>query len=166
MRNYEQNITIKIYPSCLCLVLLYRNFHSSWNKKKLGTERTISTSSYTVLELATCERPGERLFNAFSIQIIFVLISVIFEKPTILHYMFKKVIIHFAAFTKITRVNATDYEVKLVDTAGQDMYSIFPAQYSMDFHGYVLVYSITSTESFEVVQIIYEKLLDVMGKPK
>lgn len=72
----------------------------------------------------------------------------------------------FAAFTKITRVNSTDYEVKLVDTAGQDVYSIFPAQYSMDFHGYVLVYSITSQESFEVVQIIYDKLMDVMGKAK
>lgn len=69
-----------------------------------------------------------------------------------------------SAFTKITRVNSTDYEVKLVDTAGQDEYSIFPAQYSMDFHGYVLVYSITSQKSFEVIQIIYEKLLDVMGK--
>lgn len=69
-----------------------------------------------------------------------------------------------AAFTKVTRINSTDYEVKLVDTAGQDEYSIFPAQYSMDFHGYVLVYSITSQKSFEVIQIIYEKLLDVMGK--
>lgn len=68
------------------------------------------------------------------------------------------------AFTKVTRINSTDYEVKLVDTAGQDEYSIFPAQYSMDFHGYVLVYSITSQKSFEVIQIIYEKLLDVMGK--
>uniref|UniRef100_A0A336LHG5 CSON010251 protein n=1 Tax=Culicoides sonorensis TaxID=179676 RepID=A0A336LHG5_CULSO len=67
-------------------------------------------------------------------------------------------------FTKIVRVNSTDYEVKLVDTAGQDEYSIFPAQYSMDFHGYVLVYSITSQKSFEVIQIIYEKLLDAMGK--
>lgn len=67
-------------------------------------------------------------------------------------------------FTKITRINATDYEVKLVDTAGQDIYSIFPAQYSMDFHGYVLVYSITSCESFQVIQTIYDKLLDVMGK--
>jgi len=67
-------------------------------------------------------------------------------------------------FTKVTRINSTDYEVKLVDTAGQDEYSIFPAQYSMDFHGYVLVYSITSQKSFEVIQIIYEKLLDVMGK--
>lgn len=70
------------------------------------------------------------------------------------------------AFTKITRVNSTDYEVKLVDTAGQDIYSIFPPQYSMDFHGYVLVYSITSKESFEVVQIMYEKLVDLMGKSR
>lgn len=68
------------------------------------------------------------------------------------------------AFTKVTRVNSQDYNVKLVDTAGQDEYSIFPVQYSMDFHGYVLVYSITSQKSFEVIKIIYEKLLDVMGK--
>lgn len=70
----------------------------------------------------------------------------------------------FTAFSKIVRVNSTDYEVKLVDTAGQDEYSIFPAQYSMDFHGYVLVYSITSQKSFDVIQIIHEKLLDAMGK--
>uniref|UniRef100_A0A182SET5 Uncharacterized protein n=1 Tax=Anopheles maculatus TaxID=74869 RepID=A0A182SET5_9DIPT len=57
-----------------------------------------------------------------------------------------------------------NYEIRLVDTAGQDEYSIFPAQYSMDFHGYVLVYSITSQRSFEVIKIIYEKLLDMMGK--
>lgn len=69
-----------------------------------------------------------------------------------------------SAFTKVTRVNSQDYSVKLVDTAGQDEYSIFPAQYSMDFHGYVLVYSITSYKSFEVIQTIYEKLLDGMGK--
>ncbi|KAF7997062.1 hypothetical protein HCN44_005339 [Aphidius gifuensis] len=67
-------------------------------------------------------------------------------------------------FTKSTRVNSQDYEVKLVDTAGQDEYSIFPTQYSMDIHGYVLVYSITSAKSFEVVQIIYDKLLDFCGK--
>ncbi|KAI9579696.1 GTP-binding protein Rheb homolog [Glossina fuscipes] len=67
-------------------------------------------------------------------------------------------------FTKVTRVNSQDYSVKLVDTAGQDEYSIFPVQYSMDFHGYVLVYSITSQKSFEVIKIIYEKLLEVICK--
>ncbi|TGZ57542.1 ras homolog enriched in brain [Temnothorax americanus] len=67
-------------------------------------------------------------------------------------------------FTKSTRVNSQDYELKLVDTSGQDEYSIFPTQYSMDIHGYVLVYSITSSKSFEIVQIIYDKLLDITGK--
>nr|AXK68353.1 Rheb [Penaeus vannamei] len=67
-------------------------------------------------------------------------------------------------FTKNLRVRGQEYGLELVDTAGQDEYSIFPAQYSMDIHGYVLVYSITSEKSFEVVQIIYEKILDMMGK--
>lgn len=70
----------------------------------------------------------------------------------------------FSAFTKFIRLNSTEYEVKLVDTAGQDEYGIFPQQYSMDFHGYVLVYSITSRKSFQIVQIIYDKLLDMVGK--
>lgn len=68
------------------------------------------------------------------------------------------------AFVKLTKVNNQDYEVKLIDTAGQDEYSILPTQYSMDIHGYVLVYSITSPKSFEIVQIIYDKLLDMTGK--
>lgn len=71
---------------------------------------------------------------------------------------------YFLAFTKSTRINSQDYELKLVDTAGQDEYSIFPSQYSIDVHGYVLVYSITSTKSFNVVKSIYEKLLDITGK--
>lgn len=84
----------------------------------------------------------------------------LFLISNLIHTHFKSL----SAFTKTTRVLGNDYEVKLVDTAGQDEYSIFPAQYSMDFHGYVLVYSITSQKSFEVVKTIYEKLLDVMGK--
>lgn len=70
----------------------------------------------------------------------------------------------YLAFTKSTRMFNQDYELKLVDTAGQDEYSIFPSQYSIDVHGYVLVYSITSSKSFEVVKLIYEKLLDITGK--
>jgi Ras homolog enriched in brain len=67
-------------------------------------------------------------------------------------------------FSKIVRVRGEEYEVSLVDTAGQDEYSIFPTQYSLDIHGYVLVYSINSLKSFEIVQIIYDKLLDMTGK--
>jgi len=68
------------------------------------------------------------------------------------------------AFVKTTKVNNQEFELKLVDTAGQDEYSILPTQYSMDIHGYVLVYSITSPKSFEIIQIIYDKLLDMTGK--
>ncbi|KAK4304153.1 hypothetical protein Pmani_015326 [Petrolisthes manimaculis] len=67
-------------------------------------------------------------------------------------------------FTKKLKVRGQEYGLELVDTAGQDEYSIFPAQYSMNIHGYVLVYSITSEKSFEVAQIIYDKILDMMGK--
>lgn len=65
---------------------------------------------------------------------------------------------------KTTKVNNQEYELKLVDTAGQDEYSILPTQYSVDVHGYVLVYSITSPKSFEIIKIIYEKVLDMAGK--
>ena len=52
-----------------------------------------------------------------------------------------------------------------MDTAGQDEYSIFPTQYTIDIDGYVLVYSIDNEKSFEVVQAIYEKLVDLLGNP-
>ncbi|XP_060524019.1 GTP-binding protein Rheb homolog [Cylas formicarius] len=67
-------------------------------------------------------------------------------------------------FTKTVRVNSQEYEVKLLDTAGLDEYSIFPSQYSIDVHGYVLVYSINSIKSFNVVKSIYDKLIDITGK--
>ena len=56
-----------------------------------------------------------------------------------------------------------DYELYLVDTAGQDEHSIMPPEYSIDIHGYVLVYSIDSHKSFEVCQILHEKLMDLIG---
>ena len=58
-----------------------------------------------------------------------------------------------------------EYEVLVVDTAGQDEFSIFPTQYTMDIDGYILVYSIDNEKSFEVVQVIYEKLVDLLGNP-
>merc|ERR1719206_1189145 len=58
-----------------------------------------------------------------------------------------------------------EYEVLVVDTAGQDEFSIFPTQYTMDIDGYILVYSIDNDKSFEVVQVIYEKLVDLLGNP-
>ena len=38
-------------------------------------------------------------------------------------------------FNKTVRVKNQEFELSLVDTAGQDEYSIFPAQYGVDMHG-------------------------------
>jgi len=67
-------------------------------------------------------------------------------------------------FKKNLRINSTDYELILVDTTGQDEFSMFPSHYSLDVHGYVLVYSIENLKSFEVVSLLYNKLLDITGK--
>ncbi|KXJ28305.1 GTP-binding protein Rheb [Exaiptasia diaphana] len=67
-------------------------------------------------------------------------------------------------FTKNIKYKGQEFNLELVDTAGQDEYSIFPQSYSMGIHGYVLVYTVTSAKSFEVVKVIHEKLLDMTGQ--
>merc|ERR1711994_608417 len=66
-------------------------------------------------------------------------------------------------FNKTVTMKGSQYELLLVDTAGQDEYTIFPAEYSVDVNGYVLVYSIDSPHSFEVCKNIHEKLMDLVG---
>ena len=97
-------------------------------------------------------------------------------------FIFNFVFSSLTAFTKPWKVKGQDFELKLVDTAGQDEYAIFPAQHSMDMHGkidlivkficklwrvviillflgYVLVYSITSLQSFELLTVLLEKVV-------
>lgn len=67
-------------------------------------------------------------------------------------------------FSKTIRIRGQDFSLELIDTAGQDEYSIVPQSYAMNIDGYILVYSVTSAKSFEVCQIIHDKLLDSTGK--
>jgi len=69
-------------------------------------------------------------------------------------------------FNKTLKIRNQEFELHVVDTAGQDEYSIFPTQYAVDIHGYVLVYSINSAKSFEVVQVLYDKISDLVGNPR
>jgi len=66
-------------------------------------------------------------------------------------------------FKKTISIKGHQYDLFLVDTAGQDEYSIFPPEYSVDVNGYVLVYSIDSPHSFEVCRSIHVKLIDLLG---
>lgn len=66
-------------------------------------------------------------------------------------------------FSKMERIRGQEYALTVVDTAGQDEYSLFSQYYAVDVHGYILVYSINSRRSFEVIKVIHEKLLDMTG---
>ncbi|CEP18946.1 hypothetical protein [Parasitella parasitica] len=54
----------------------------------------------------------------------------------------------------------------ILDTAGQEEYSAMSEQYMRDRSGFVLVYSITSSQSFEQVKELYNKIDQVKdGEP-
>jgi Ras family protein len=66
-------------------------------------------------------------------------------------------------FTKQLRVNGQDYNLEIIDTAGQDEYSMFNQKHSIGIHGYILVYSITSRNSLDMLTIIKDKILNYTG---
>jgi Ras family protein len=51
----------------------------------------------------------------------------------------------------------------LLDTAGQDEYSTFSRQSLLGVHGFCLVFSITSLQTFLAAQKIHERLSDLVG---
>ena len=67
------------------------------------------------------------------------------------------------SFHKTIKYQGEDFHLDIVDTAGQDEYSIFSDQHAVGVHGYVLVYSITSAGSLETVKILNDKILNALG---
>jgi GTPase SAR1 family protein len=63
-------------------------------------------------------------------------------------------------FSKVIRYRGTDFATEIIDTAGQDEYSILNSKHYIGIHGYMLVYSVASTQSFEMVRIIRDKILN------
>ncbi|OAA52091.1 Seryl-tRNA synthetase, class IIa [Metarhizium rileyi] len=66
-------------------------------------------------------------------------------------------------FSKTIRYKGQDYATEIVDTAGQDEYSILNSKHFIGIHGYMLVYSVSSLPSFEMIQVIREKILNHLG---
>ncbi|KAI9850468.1 MAG: GTP-binding protein [Thelocarpon superellum] len=63
-------------------------------------------------------------------------------------------------FSRVIKFKSQDYATEIIDTAGQDEYSILNSKHFIGIHGYVLVYSVASKQSFEMVRIIREKILN------
>jgi len=66
-------------------------------------------------------------------------------------------------FNKSVNHNGVEYDCDIIDTAGQDEYSIFNSKHAIGIHGYVLVYSVTSRNSFDMIQIVYDKIVNFCG---
>ncbi|BFZ60779.1 GTP-binding protein [Saitoella coloradoensis] len=66
-------------------------------------------------------------------------------------------------FSKTIKYKNQEYATEIIDTAGQDEYSILNSKHSIGIHGYVLVYSVASKSSFEMVKIIRDKILNHTG---
>lgn len=66
-------------------------------------------------------------------------------------------------FSKTIRYKNQDFATEIVDTAGQDEYSILNSKHFIGIHGYMLVYSVSSLPSFEMVQVIRDKILNHLG---
>ncbi|KAF8609836.1 hypothetical protein BDV93DRAFT_518597 [Ceratobasidium sp. AG-I] len=66
-------------------------------------------------------------------------------------------------FTKSIKHKNTEYDCDIIDTAGQDEYSILNNKHAIGIHGYILVYSVASRVSFDMIQIIHEKILTYSG---
>lgn len=67
-------------------------------------------------------------------------------------------------FQKTVEYKGTEFECEIIDTAGQDEYSPLSLKHVIGIHGYVLVYSVNSRNSFDMIQIVYDKIIDFCGK--
>ncbi|OCH90938.1 hypothetical protein OBBRIDRAFT_875193 [Obba rivulosa] len=66
-------------------------------------------------------------------------------------------------FTKGINYKGVEYECDIIDTAGQDEYTILNSKHAIGTHGFVLVYSVTSRKSFDMVQVVYDKIVNFCG---
>lgn len=69
-----------------------------------------------------------------------------------------------STFSRDVTHNGVAYQCEIIDTAGQDEYSILNAKHAIGIHGYVLVYSISSRRSFDMIKVVYDKIIDFCGK--
>lgn len=67
------------------------------------------------------------------------------------------------SFTKTICHRQQQFALDILDTAGQDEYSIINENFLVGIHGYLFVYSVTLRQSFELVDIIRDKILNSIG---
>ncbi|CAI4056652.1 hypothetical protein SKDZ_03G0910 [Saccharomyces kudriavzevii ZP591] len=67
-------------------------------------------------------------------------------------------------FTRIISYKNHDCTLEILDTAGQDEVSLLSTKSLMGVRGIILCYSIVNRASFDVIPILWDKLVDQLGK--
>ncbi|KAI3643483.1 hypothetical protein MP228_004990 [Amoeboaphelidium protococcarum] len=78
--------------------------------------------------------------------------------PTIENTFSKKFVLQKSALQR--QRGPQTYNLEVIDTAGQDEYTLMSSTHNFGIHGYVLVYSIANRESFELLNVIRDKVLN------
>lgn len=50
--------------------------------------------------------------------------------------------------------------------SSQDEFSILNSKHAVGIHGYILVYSVANRNSFDMISIVHDKILDYSGEKK
>lgn len=66
-------------------------------------------------------------------------------------------------FNKKIKIRGQDFSLDIHDTAGQDEFSILQSKQAVGLHGWILVYSVISKSSFEMLYTIRDKVLNYTG---
>ncbi|CAN6644256.1 rheb-like protein Rhb1p [Trichomonascus vanleenenianus] len=66
-------------------------------------------------------------------------------------------------FSKSISYKGIQYTTEIIDTAGQDEFSIMNQKHLIGIHGYMLIYSVASRASFDMIPIIRDKILNATG---
>lgn len=69
-------------------------------------------------------------------------------------------------YTKNIKYNGADFDCDIIDTAGQDEFSILNSKHAVGIHGFVLVYSVANRQSFDMISVVHDKILDYSGEAK
>lgn len=67
-------------------------------------------------------------------------------------------------FEKTVKYKGKEYLVQILDTAGQDEFSVVDQRYTNEMDGYVLIYSVTLRSSFEMIRVVRDKILNTLGQ--
>ncbi|KAM4796536.1 GTPase RhebL1 [Rhinophrynus dorsalis] len=67
-------------------------------------------------------------------------------------------------WSKTFVLGSDEFELDVVDTAGQDEYSLLPQSFIFGIHGYIVVYSVACSRSFQIARGLHRVLVDRRGK--